>query len=51
MFQNGIAITGTWSKASALDREVFYDTNGKEVSMVRGTTWIEVVPAQNSVNY
>jgi len=51
VFQNGIAITGTWSKVSALDREVFYDTNGKEVSMVRGTTWIEVVPAQNPVNY
>ena len=51
VFQNGIAVTGTWSKASALDREIFYDTNGKEVSMVRGTTWIEVVPAQNSVNY
>jgi hypothetical protein len=51
VFQNGGAITGTWSKATPLDREVFYDTNGKEVSMVRGQTWIEVVPAQNSVNY
>lgn len=51
VFQNGEVITGTWSKESPLDREVFYDTNGKEVSMVRGTTWIEVVPAQNSVNY
>jgi hypothetical protein len=51
VFQNGEAITGTWKKAAALDREVFYDTNGKEIQMVRGQTWIEVVPAQNAVNY
>ncbi len=51
VFQNGEAITGTWSKAEALDREVFYDTNGKEISLVRGTTWVEIVPAQNDVSY
>lgn len=51
VFQNGQAITGTWKKASPLDREVFYDTNGKEIQMVRGQTWIEVVPAQNSITY
>ena len=51
VFQNGQAIVGTWQKASALDREVFYDTNGKEISMVRGQTWVEVVPAQNKVTY
>lgn len=51
IFQNGNAITGTWSKASALDREVFYDTNGKEIQMVRGVTWVEIVPAGNAVSY
>lgn len=51
VFQNGEAITGTWSKASALDREVFYDTNGKEIKMVRGQTWVEIVPAGNQVSY
>jgi hypothetical protein len=51
VIQNGAAVTGTWSKASALDREVFYDTNGKEISMVRGQTWVEIVPAANSVSY
>lgn len=51
VFQNGIVIDGTWSKDSALDREVFYDTNGKEISMVRGTTWVEVVPAGNNISY
>lgn len=51
VFQNGEAITGTWSKASPLDREVFYDTNGKEIKMVRGATWVEVLPAGNPVTY
>jgi hypothetical protein len=51
VFQNGTVIDGTWSKASALDREVFYDTNGKEIQMVRGTTWVEIVPAGNTISY
>jgi hypothetical protein len=51
VFQNGQVIQGTWKKVSPLDREVFYDTNGVEVQMVRGQTWVEVVPAQNKVTY
>jgi len=51
VFQNGGVIQGTWKKASALDREVFYDTNGKEIEMVRGQTWVELVPAKNAVTY
>ncbi len=51
VFQNGEAITGTWSKASALDREVFYDEAGKVIQFVRGATWIEVLPAGNPVTY
>jgi len=51
IFQNGQVTVGTWKKDSALDREVFYDTNGKEIEMVRGKTWIEIIPAQNTVSY
>jgi hypothetical protein len=51
IFQNGEVVKGTWSKDSALDREVFYDDNRKAIPMVRGTTWIEVVPALNTVSY
>jgi hypothetical protein len=51
VFQNGNAVIGTWSKASALDRDIFYDTNGKEIQMVRGQTWIEIVPAGNTISY
>lgn len=51
VFQNGQAIKGTWEKESALDREVFYDTNGDEIKMVRGQTWVELVPSTNQVAY
>ncbi|HJY99056.1 MAG TPA: DUF3048 domain-containing protein [Patescibacteria group bacterium] len=51
IFQNGDVIKGTWEKASALDREVFYDTNGKEIKIVRGPVWVEIVPAGNNVSY
>ena len=51
VFQNGEAIEGTWEKDSALDREVFYDTNGDEIKMVRGATWVELVPSTNEVTY
>lgn len=51
IFQNGEVVEGTWAKDSQLDRELFYDTNGEEIKMVRGTTWVEVVPAGNAVSY
>lgn len=51
VFQNGQVITGTWSKPTILDREVFYDDNRKLIPLVRGQTWIEIVPAGNTINY
>lgn len=51
IFQNGEVIEGTWSKDSQLDREAFYDTKGKEIQIVRGQTWVEVVPSTNTVDY
>ncbi len=51
IFQNGTAEVGTWTKASPTDREVFYGADGKEIKIVRGQTWVELVPAQNKVTY
>lgn len=51
VFQNGNVIQGTWEKKSATDRELFYGADGKEIEMVRGQTWVELVPAQNTVSY
>jgi hypothetical protein len=51
IFQNGEAIESSWKKDSATSRTKFTDENGKEISFVRGTTWIEVVPAGNEIEY
>ncbi|HLE16757.1 MAG TPA: DUF3048 domain-containing protein, partial [Syntrophales bacterium] len=51
IFQNGIAIEGTWKKTARDARTIFTDEKGKEINFVRGPIWIEVVPAGNSVNY
>ena len=51
IFQNGNVIKGTWSKSSMVDKTKFYDQNKKEVSLVRGVTWVEAIPVGNTVNY
>ncbi len=51
IFQNGEVIQGSWTKNSLTDREVFSDASGKEIKMVRGQTWVELVPAQNKITY
>ncbi|MFC1710206.1 DUF3048 domain-containing protein [Patescibacteria group bacterium] len=51
IFQNGNVIKGTWEKESRTDRTKFYDDDGKEVSFVRGTVWVEILPKGNDVNY
>lgn len=51
IFQNGDVIKGTWEKKSQLDRTRFYDSKGKELSLVRGAIWIEAIPAGNDVTY
>lgn len=51
IFKNGTVMQGTWKKDSELDREVFYDKNGAEVTLTRGPIWVELVPTGNKVNY
>lgn len=51
VFQNGIVVKGTWEKDARETRTKFLDEKGKEISFVRGQTWIEIVPAGNEVNY
>jgi hypothetical protein len=43
IFQNGTAISATWSKASKTKQIVFKDSKGKVVPLVRGQTWIAAV--------
>lgn len=51
VFQNGNVIEGTWKKETRTSRTRFFDEKGAEISFVRGPIWIEVIPAQNTVNY
>ncbi len=51
VFQNGKAIEGTWSKDDAESRMVFYDEDDKEVEIVRGQVFVEVLPTGNEVTY
>lgn len=51
VFRDGVAIVGTWKKATAQDREQFYDANGQIIPLDRGVTWISAVPANLNVTY
>lgn len=51
VFQDGVAIAGSWRKDGEAGRTRFYDSAGNEISFNRGTTWIEVVPDGSSVDY
>lgn len=52
IFQNGLAIEGTWSKPSQFEQISFKDNNGQEIPLARGQTWITAVPSSNgSVTY
>lgn len=44
IFQNGTAQEVTWNKASRTSQIVFTDAAGKDVSLIRGQTWISAVP-------
>jgi len=51
VFQDGKASKITWNKDDEETRMKFYDQNGKEVELVRGPIWIEILPIGNEVSY
>lgn len=44
IFQNGHAISGTWSKDSVAAQLKFTDANGQPIALARGTTWVSAIP-------
>jgi hypothetical protein len=44
IFQNGIAQTATWHKADRATQLSFTDSEGKDIPLVRGQTWISAIP-------
>jgi hypothetical protein len=51
LFQNGELIQGTWEKDSRDDQTEFFDEDGDRIELVRGQTWIEVLPGSRVVSY
>lgn len=47
--KNGVVTPATWKKAERESRLRFYDADGKEIPLVRGKTWVEVVPGERDV--
>lgn len=50
-FKNGQVIKGTWSKETDEDNIKFFDNTDKEISIVRGQVFVEMLPIGNKVNY
>ena len=44
IFRLGQMEKGTWKKADRLGRTQFFDADGKEIELARGTSWVEIVP-------
>lgn len=51
IFQNGQAIKGSWTKKDEESRMYFSDAKGKEVELVRGQVFVEILPIGNKVTY
>lgn len=51
VFQNGVAVKGTWRKNTRDEQLKFYDADGQEIALVPGQTWISAVPEYGSVEY
>lgn len=44
VLKNGKATKTLWSKKSDRARTIFTDTSKREITLVRGNTWVEIVP-------
>ncbi len=51
VIQNGKVIKSTWKKADEETRMRFYDENNKEIEIVRGKVFVEILPTGNKVIY
>lgn len=51
IFRLGKMEKGTWKKADRLARTQFFSTDGKEINLARGTSWVEIVPEGYEFNW
>lgn len=51
IFQNGTATIGTWSKPTRDEQISFLDSEGNEIKLIPGQTFISAVPEYGSVDF
>ena len=51
VIREGVRTTGTWEKKDRESRTVFLDEDGDEIPLVRGNTWVEIVPEHITVEF
>lgn len=51
IFQNGTALKGIWKKPTDDDQIKFYTSDGSEIALAPGQTFVEAVPTYGSVEY
>ncbi|MBI3619901.1 DUF3048 domain-containing protein [Candidatus Roizmanbacteria bacterium] len=51
VFQDGKSVSATWKKPDPESMVSFYDDAGKEISLVRGQVFVEILPTGNKVTY
>ncbi len=51
VFRNGVAEQVTWKKLKELDRTIYYDQSGKEITFTPGVIWVEILPTGDKVEY
>lgn len=49
LFQAGKSIEIKWKKAKQLGRTIFTDKSGKEITLLPGVTWVEILPSTSPV--
>lgn len=50
-FMGGVHLSGYWKRASGDSRTVYYNADGTEIEMLRGTKYIVCLPPKCSVQY
>lgn len=51
VFQNGVVTIGTWSKSSKTDQIKFKNSDGQDINLERGQTWITAIDPSKSVTW
>ncbi len=51
VFEDGKAVTGTWTKKDRISRTILTDSSGKKISFNRGKIVFELLPSDNTVTY